>query len=56
MIYCLPALVPVTRLGQKGLVKCHMSASQGLNALTYYTTLAANDALPDPYFCNQCKP
>jgi len=27
-----------------------------LNAFTYYTTLAANDALPDPNFCNQCKP
>ena len=27
-----------------------------LNAPTYYTTLAANNALPDPTFCNQCKP
>jgi len=33
-----------------------MSASQVLNAPTYYTTLALNDALPDPDFCNQCKP
>jgi len=33
-----------------------MSASQVLNASTYYTTLAPNDALPDPSFCNQCKP
>jgi len=32
-----------------------MSASQVLNASTYYTTLVANDALPDPTFCNQCK-
>jgi len=36
-----------------------MSASQVLNAVdapTYYTTLAPNDALPDPNFCNQCEP
>jgi len=33
-----------------------MSASQVLNAPTYYTTLAANGALPDPTFCNQCQP
>jgi len=33
-----------------------MSASQVLNAPNYYTTLPANDALPDPTFCNQCKP
>jgi len=33
-----------------------MSAGQVLNAATYYTTLAPNDALPDTYFCNQCKP
>jgi len=33
-----------------------MSASQVLNAPTYYTTLAPNDALPDPYCCNQYKP
>jgi len=36
-----------------------MSASQVLNAVnapTYYTTFAPNDALPDPNFCNQCKP
>jgi len=33
-----------------------MSASQVLIACTYYTTLAPNDALPDPNFCNQCKP
>ena len=45
-------LVPVPRLGIKGLVKCHMSVSQVLNAPTYYTTLVANDALPDPTFCN----
>ena len=54
--YCLPGLVPRPWLGKKGLVKCHMSASQVLNAPTYYTTLAANGALPDPTFCNQCKP
>jgi len=54
--YCLPGLVPVPRLGKKGLVKCHMSASQVLNAPTYYTTLAANVALPGPTICNQCKP
>jgi len=41
---------------KKGLVKCHMSASQVLNAPTCYTTLVANDALPEPTFCNQCKP
>jgi len=33
-----------------------MSASQMLNAPTYKTTLAPNDALQDPNFCNQCKP
>ena len=33
-----------------------MSASQALNASTYNTTLAVNNALPDPTFCNQCKP
>jgi len=33
-----------------------MSASQVLKAPTYYTTLAPNDALQDPNFCNQCKP
>jgi len=33
-----------------------MSVSQVLNAPTYYTTLAVNGALPDPTFCNQCKP
>jgi len=49
-------LVPVPRLGKKRFVKCHISASQVLNAPTYYTTLAANHALPDPTFCNQCKP
>jgi len=32
-----------------------MSASQVLNALTYYSTLAPSDALSDPNFCNQCK-
>jgi len=50
--YCLPGLVPVSRLGKNGLAKCNMSASQVLNAPTYYTTLVANDALPDPTFCN----
>jgi len=35
---CLPGLVPVQRLGQKGLVKRHMSAGQVLNAPTYYST------------------
>jgi len=53
--YCLPGLVPALRLGKKGLVKCHISANQALNAPTYYTTLAANDALPVPTFCNQFK-
>jgi len=43
-------------LAKKGLVKCHMSASEVLNVPTYYTTLVANDALPDLTFCNQCKP
>jgi len=35
-----------------------MSASEMLNAPTYYTTLAPapNDALPDRNFCNQYKP
>jgi len=33
-----------------------MSASQVLNAPTYYTTLAPNDAVQDLNFCNQCKP
>ena len=33
-----------------------MSASQVWNAPTYYTTLDANDTLPDPTICNQCKP
>jgi len=33
-----------------------MSASQVLNAPTYYTTLGPNYASPDPNFCNQCKP
>jgi len=32
-----------------------MSASQVLNAFTYQATLAPNDALQDPNFCNQCK-
>jgi len=49
-------MVPVPRLGKKGLVKCHMNARHVLNTPTYYTTLAANNALPDPTFCNQCKP
>jgi len=34
------------RLGKKLLVKCQISASQVLNAPTYYTTLDPNDALP----------
>jgi len=38
----------------KGLAKCHMSASQVLNAPTYETTFAPNDALQDPNVCNQC--
>jgi len=54
--YCLPGLVPVPRFVEKGWAKCHMSASQVFNAPIYYTTLAANDASPDPTFCNQCKP
>jgi len=32
-----------------------MSGSQVSNAPTYYPTLAPNDALPDPNFCNQCN-
>jgi len=32
-----------------------MSDSQVLNAPTYLTTLAPNDAVQDPNFCNQCK-
>ena len=44
---------PSTTAWEKGLVKCHMSASQVLNAPT---TLAPNDALQEPNFCNQCKP
>ena len=32
-----------------------MSASQVLNAPTYYTVLAPNDALQDLNICNQCK-
>jgi len=40
---------------EKGLAQCRMSASQVLNAPTYWTTLAPNDALQDPSFCNQCK-
>jgi len=32
-----------------------MSGSQVLNAPAYYTTLAPNDALPYPNFCNQCN-
>ena len=51
-------LVPVPRLGKKGLVKGHMSAraSEALNAPSYYTTLIPNDSLQDPNFCNKCKP
>jgi len=33
-----------------------MSVSQLLNASACYTTLAPNDALPDPNCCNQCNP
>jgi len=33
-----------------------VSVSQVSSASTYYTTLAPNGALPDPNFCNQCKP
>ena len=33
-----------------------MSVSQVLNAPTYLTTLAPNDVLQDPNFCNQFKP
>jgi len=40
---------------EKGLVKCHISASQVLNAPTYWTTLAPTDALQGPNFCNQYK-
>jgi len=47
---------PSTTDWEQGLVKRHMSDSQVLNALTYETTLAPNDALQDPNFCNQCKP
>jgi len=49
-------MVSVPRLAEMGLVKCHTSVRQVLNAPTYYTTLAPNDVLPDPNFCNQCKP
>jgi len=45
-----------TTTWEKGLVKCHMSANQVLNVPTYWTTLAPNDTLQDPNFCNQCKP
>jgi len=39
----------------KGLVKCHMSASQVLNAPTYqFGSKPPNDALQDHNFCNQC--
>jgi len=44
-----------TTAWEKGLVKRHVSVSQVLNAPTYYTTLAPNDALPDPHCCNQYK-
>jgi len=43
----------IPRLGKKGLVKCRMSANEVWNAPTYYTTLAPNNALPDPNFCSQ---
>jgi len=45
---------PSTTAWEKGLVKCHMSASQVLNAPIYYT-LAPNGAVQDSNFCNQCK-
>jgi len=32
-----------------------MSVGQVLNAPTYYTTWAPNDAIPEPNFCNQCN-
>jgi len=41
---------------EKGFRKGCLSARQMLNAPTYYTTLAPNDVLPDPNFCNQWKP
>jgi len=46
---------PSTTAWEKGLVKFHISASQVLNVPSYQTTLASNDALQDPNFCNQCK-
>jgi len=46
---------PSTTACGKGLAKCHISVSQVLDPPTYYTTLAPNDALQDPNFCNQCK-
>jgi len=46
---------PSTTAWEKGLAKGHMSACQVLNAPIYETTLAPNDALQDPSFCNQCK-
>jgi len=49
-------VVASTTAWQKGLVKCHMSASQVLIAPTYYTTLAPNDDLPDHNVCSQCNP
>jgi len=47
---------PSTTAWEKGLVKFCTSASQVLNAPTYYITLAPNDALQDPDFCNQRNP
>jgi len=51
-------LVPVPRLGKKGLANCHTSASQVLNTPTWYLLhhLAENDALPDPNDANDALP
>jgi len=46
---------PSTTTWGKGLLKCHMNASQVLNVRTYETTYAPNHALQDPNFSNQCK-
>ena len=43
---------PSATAWEKGLVTWDVSAGQVLNAPT---TLAPNDALQDPNFCNQCK-
>jgi len=55
----LPRIVNTTSTTawEKGFNKVsHACYSKVLNAPTYYTTLAPNGALPDPKFCNQCKP